>query len=91
MRDCLIVCQLGEAPPGALPPWGGVVECAEERGFFWLRPEGERFQRLPEGTLWGRFGNSRDAITAFDRSVTAASELLGYPIRVNRRLLSLIV
>ena len=89
MEDCLIVCALGHAPPGALPPWGGLVECAEEHGLVWFRPIGERLHRLPAGVLWGRFPGPREALQAFDRAIDAASDLLGYTVSVNRRVVRL--
>ena len=89
MEDCLIVCTLGDPPPGALPPWGGLVDSAEEQGLFWFRPDGEHLRRLPVGLLWGRFDDPSCALQAFDDAVAGASDLLGYPIPVERRMVRL--
>lgn len=86
MDDCLIICALGDPPRGALPPWGGLADCAEEHGLLWFRPHGQYLRRLPAGVLWGQFQAPGEALQAFDKAVETASELLGYRISVRRRL-----
>ncbi len=86
MRDMLVACRLEAGPKGRLPPWGGLLDAAEEHGLwsYILAPGGAH--RLPEGLLWGRFEGEAQALAAFDAAVAEASSLLGYPVRTTRRL-----
>ncbi len=86
MREILIACQLQAAPNGRLPPWGGLLDSAEEHGLmsFILGPDGGR--PLAQGLLWGRFEDEAAALAAFDAALAGASELLGYQVRVHRRM-----
>jgi hypothetical protein len=86
MQPFLIACRLAPAPPGRLPPWGGLLDAADEEGLwsFSFGPEGVR--PLPEGMLWGRFVDETAALRALDLALSGASELLGYPVRVRGRV-----
>ena len=86
MQSFLIVCRLEPAPPDKLPPWGGLLDVAEEHGLWWLAPDEDGLKRLPEGTLWGRFERAADALAALDTALSDASELLGYELRARRRI-----
>ncbi len=86
MQSFLIVCRLEPAPEGKLPPWGGLLDVAEEHGLWWLAPDEEGLRRLPEGTLWGRFERAADALAALDAALSDASRLLGYHLRARRRI-----
>ena len=86
MQSFLIVCRLEPAPDGKLPPWGGLLDVAEDHGLCWLAPDGDGLRRLPEGTLWGRFERSAEALAALDAALADASRLLGYPVRAPRRI-----
>ena len=87
MEECLIICALGDPPPGALPAWGGLADCAEEHGLSCFRPHEDCLRPLPAGVLWGRFKGPDEALQAFDLAVEAASDLLGYPVAVSLRLI----
>jgi hypothetical protein len=86
VRDILIACRLETGPKGQLPPWGGLLDAAEEHGLwsYLVAPGGAH--RLPEGLLWGRFADEARALAAFDSALHEASWLLGYPVRATRRL-----
>ena len=86
MRDIMIACRLEAGPQGRLPPWGGLLDAAEEQGLwsYILAPAGAH--RLPEGLLWGRFEDEAQALAAFDAALAEASWLLGYPATAERRL-----
>ncbi len=86
MRDMLIACRLEAGAKGQLPPWGGLLDAAEEHGLWSYILSSGGAHRLPEGLLWGRFENEAQAISAFDAALAEASWLLGYPVRATRRL-----
>ena len=85
MQGFLIAFRLEPAPSGRLPPWGGLLDTAEEHGLwnYILRPG---LHRLPEGLLWGRFEDEASALAALDSALSGASDLLGYPVRARGRL-----
>ena len=88
MQNFLVVCRLEPAPVGMLPPWGGLLDVADEHGLFSLIVEGADVRRLSEGMLWGRFDSADEALEALEASLASASALLGYPIRARGRAAS---
>ena len=86
MQGFLIAFRLEPAPPGRLPPGGGLLDTAEEHGLWSLIWDPAGARRLPEDRLWGRFADARAALDAFDAALAAASDLLGYPVRARGRL-----
>ena len=86
MPGFLIAFRLEPAPPGRLPPDGGLLDAAEEHGLWPLVWGAAGARRLPEDRLWGRFDSARAALQAFDSALADASDLLGYPVRARGRL-----
>ena len=86
MQGFLIAYRLEPAPAGGLPPYGGLLDAAEEHGLWSLVWEAASARRLPDGRLWGRFEDARAALDAFDSALADASDLLGYPVRARGRL-----
>ena len=86
MQGFLIAFRLDPAPPGRLPPGGGLLDTAEEHGLWSLVWDAAGARPLPEGRLWGRFESARAALAAFDAALAGASDLLGYPVRARGRL-----
>ena len=86
MQSFLIAFRLEPAPPGRLPPYGGLLDAAEEHGLWSLAWDATGAQRLPEDRLWGRFEDAGAALGAFDSALATASDLLGYPLRARGRL-----
>ena len=85
MQSYLIVCRLDPAPPGKLPPWGGVLDVADEHGLMSLAIDGTGVRLLPQGMLWGRFKNAHAALKALEAAIDGASDLLGYRITARGR------
>jgi len=85
MRDFLIACRLEAGPMGRLPPWGGLLDAAEEHGLWSYLVQPGGLHRLPEGLLCGRFADEAQALAAFDAAMADASALLAYPVRAMRR------
>ncbi len=86
MQGFLIAFRLEPAPSGRLPPWGGLLDAAEEHGLWSVVWDASGARPLPEGRLWGRFANASSALDAFDSALSGASDLLGYPVRARGRL-----
>ena len=86
MQTYLLVCRLDPAPVGKLPPWGGLLDVADEHGLLAYAVDEGGLQALPPDMLWGRFETAAAALAALDASIAGASELLGYPIRARGRL-----
>ncbi len=86
MPDLLIACTLQDPPSGRLPPWGGLLDAAEEHGLWNYIPRAGGVHRLPEGVLWGCFADEAAALAALNGALEGASELLGYRVRAHRRL-----
>ena len=82
----LIHYDLSPGPPEKLPAPYGLLDAAEEQGLWTPSPAWGGPRRLRDSVLCGRFVDSAAAIAAFDRAVEAASELLGFELRVQRRL-----
>ena len=85
MPAYLIVCRLGPAPPGKLPPWGGVLDVADEHGLIALAVDPPGVRALPQGMLWGRFEDADGALAALEAALDGASDLLGYRITARGR------
>ncbi len=85
MQSYLLVCRLDPAPPGKLPPWGGVLDVADEHGLLSLAIDGTGVRPLPQGMLWGRFETADAALAALDAAIDGASDLLGYRIIAHGR------
>ena len=85
MQTFLVVCRLGPAPPGKLPPWGGVLDVADEHGLMSLTMDESGVRALPQGMLWGRFEDADGALAALEAALGGASELLGYGITARGR------
>ena len=85
MQSYLIVCRLEPAPAGRLPPWGGVLDVADEHGLMSLAIDGTGVRLLPQGMLWGRFENADAALSALEAAIDGASDLLGYRITARGR------
>ncbi len=86
MQSYLVVCRLDPAPLGKLPPWGGLLDVADEHGLLAYAIDEEGLRALPPDMLWGRFETPAAALAALDASIAGASELLGYPIQARGRL-----
>ena len=85
MQGYLIVCRLDQPPPGSLPPWGGVLDVADEHGLLSLAIDRTGVRLLPEGMLWGRFENAEAALGALQAALDSASDFLGYRIGLRGR------
>ena len=87
MKTFLVAVRLQPGPRGKLPPWGGLLDTAEEQGLwsFALRADGGA-QALPEGLLWGRFEDEAAALAALDAALAEASELLGFRLTTQGRV-----
>ncbi len=84
MKSILVAVRLEPGPRGKLPPWGGLIDTAEEHGLLNLVAQpGGGLQPLPEGVLWGWFEDEAAALAALAAALADASDLLGY--RVNAR------
>ena len=87
MKTILVTVRLGPAPRGKLPPWGGLIDAAEEQGLWSFAPRaGGGARALPEGLLWGRFEDEAAALAALDVALAEASELLGYRVTTRGRV-----
>ena len=86
MPDLLIACSLQDPPSGRLPPWGGLLDAAEEHRLWNYIPRPDGVHRLPEGVFWGRFADETAVLAALDGALETASELLGYRVCAHRRL-----
>ncbi len=87
MKTILVAVRLEPGPRGKLPPWGGLIDTAEERGLLNLVVQpGGGLQQLPEGVLWGRFEDEPAALAALDAALADASDLLGYPLTARGRV-----
>ncbi len=87
MKTILVAVPLEPGPRGKLPPWGGLIDTAEEHGLWSLVPQaGGGLRALPEGLLWGRFEDEAAALTALAAALAEASELLGYRLAAPGRV-----
>ncbi len=87
MKTILVAVRLDAAPRGKLPPWGGLLDTAEEVGLWSFAPGPDGGVRpLPPGLLWGRFEDEASALAALEDALEEASELLGYPVTARGRV-----
>ena len=90
VQSFLFSYALQPGPPEKLPAGAGLLEAAEEHGLLWVLQDGDYIHRLPNDAVWGEFPSLTAAIQAVERAVDAASGLLGYPVRLNRRMVTVL-
>lgn len=71
---------------GSPAPYGPFIRAAEKEGLLYVWKGAAYVSRLPNTTVWGVFADCSAANVAFDRALAAASKVVGYTIKMEKRM-----
>lgn len=83
MADYLITYDLKSGSPDAHKPF---LTAAEKEGLLYVWKGADYVNRLPNTTLWGLFDSREAANKAFDRALAAAGKVVGYAVKLEKRI-----
>jgi hypothetical protein len=89
-KSYLIIYDLSPGPREKLSVLAAFMEMAEERGLLWVLQERDLVYQAPNDAVWGEFPGRKAAIQAFDQTMDATSKLLGYRLKLNRRIVTVL-